>query len=290
MGSGGGGSSGSVNYPEYMKQVHNNFLTQTAIPGGVDNMNNSIIDLMNNTHSVVSPYDSFTATDPDTIFFNAGKTITDYDDNNPYELLEDFVDWDVDAQFTTYAAETNPLTTAYTSGLQDEVDEKILPQFMAGHADMNSVMSSAFVIGKSLIAGNVTREVAKFDGQLKTDMIMRRMMLKMEWNRLINVVSLENSRIYLAAKHEEDESNLDAAAKDGLWDLEVYQYGGNILAAIAGTAVSRTATSKPSTLGAAMTGAAAGALVGAQIGAAGGPIGAGAGALIGGALGIASTL
>jgi uncharacterized membrane protein len=74
-----------------------------------------------------------------------------------------------------------------------------------------------------------------------------------------------------------------------LWDLEVFQYGGNIMAAIqGGTVGSKPKAASPfqSAIGGAMSGAAAGAMVGASMGAGGGPYGA----LIGGILGAGAGL
>jgi hypothetical protein len=296
----GGSSSGTIDYPAYMKYLHAYCLgSSTDIGSGYaaafTKPTNDIIELMNAAWSTGSPYASYVATDPDAIFFDAAKAITDYDDNNPYELLEDFVDWDVDSQFTTYAAETNPLTTAFSDSMDDELEEKVYPQILLGAADINATMSSTVNISKALVGATKTREVAKFDGQLKTDMILKRIQIKMEYRRLVNLISSENSRLYLAAKREEDDNNLEYAYRDIMFDMDIYKPLTQVLASISGANTpNSTSPPKTSILGGAISGAAAGALIGSQITTGTGGADAGtatiAGAVIGGTVGIASTL
>jgi hypothetical protein len=182
------------------------------------------------------------------------------------------------------------MIAAFTTDLDAQYDNTIIPSFETGMTDLNAVASSAFVIGKAGVAAQKTREVAKFTGDIKTRIALQRIQLKMEWRRVLSTFSVENSRIYLAAKHEEDESNIDYGTRNLTWDLEMYQYGTQVLASIAGTASQKLPSHKPSALGAGLAGAAAGAMVGAELGTAGGPYGTAIGAAIGGTLGIASAL
>ena len=92
------------------------------------------------------------------------------------------------------------------------------------------------------------------------------------------------NRIKIVAKGEENERNIKFDTKDATWDLEMYQYGGNMMASIAGSAISSGAE-EPSTgasvLGGAMSGAATGAMA-----TGGNPMGALAGGIIGGIAGL----
>jgi len=92
-------------------------------------------------------------------------------------------------------------------------------------------------------------------------------------------MQMDISRFGIIAENDQIEQDLQWAVKDRLWDLELFQYHGNYLAAINGAAVMpRAQTQRERLMGAVFTslGAAAeGATMGASVG---GPIGAVAGA------------
>jgi len=105
-------------------------------------------------------------------------------------------------------------------------------------------------------------------------------------------MSVEANRIKIVAKKEQTDQDAVIDDSDAKWDLEVFQYGGNLMAAIGGgTAIPNLAkkNAAASVIGGAMMGAASGAMVGAQIGAGGGPYGAGIGAVLGAAVGLLSS-
>ena len=99
---------------------------------------------------------------------------------------------------------------------------------------------------------------------------------------------IEAKRIKIVAKVEENSVDMKIDESDALWDLEVFQYGANLLAAIGG---GTNPTQKPSlmqsAIGGALSGAAAGGMIaGASEGAIAGPVGI----IAGGILGAASAL
>ncbi|MFA6972695.1 MAG: hypothetical protein WC208_15030 [Gallionella sp.] len=108
---------------------------------------------------------------------------------------------------------------------------------------------------------------------------------KLEYTRVANAVAVEVGRLTIIAKDEEEKRNTEIDVRDALWDLELFQYGSNVLASISGgTAVNRTEGRSPitSAMSGALSGAVAGAMIaGASEGAIAGPMGAGVGALIG---------
>jgi uncharacterized membrane protein len=81
----------------------------------------------------------------------------------------------------------------------------------------------------------------------------------------------------IISKKEELEQLLDIEGKDGLWDLEVYHYGAQVMAAIGG-GVAQTVP-HPNKAASALGGAMSGAAMGAQMG---GGYGAAIGAVVGG--------
>lgn len=123
--------------------------------------------------------------------------------------------------------------------------------------------------------------------EMKTRTALQRTQMKMEWRRILSVLSVENARMYIIAKREEVDVTINYDAKDALWDLGVYQYGCQVMASIAGASTVKTGgESKPSVLGATLSGAATGAMIGSIVPG----LGTTAGAIIGGAMGLASTL
>lgn len=125
--------------------------------------------------------------------------------------------------------------------------------------------------------------------QIESDIAIRRVSAVIEWRKIVTQFSSELARLYLVASGERDDDYLEGLHKDSTWDLEMYQYGTQVMACISGTAA-QTAPRKSkvgSAIGGAMSGAAMGsALAGASAGAVGGPMGMAVGA----GLGIAASL
>ena len=91
---------------------------------------------------------------------------------------------------------------------------------------------------------------------------------------------IEGKRIRIVANKEETDRNAELDKLDGLWDLEVFQYGANVMASVAGgTATPHKPSMAQSVLGGAMSGAAAGAMIPGVGPLAGGILGAAAGFL-----------
>ena len=94
------------------------------------------------------------------------------------------------------------------------------------------------------------------------------------------------NRIKIVAKKEQYETDLEIDSNDALWDLEIYQYGANLLACIGGgTMVPKNRSNKT---GSAIGGGLSGAAMGGVMGAAKGSYFSWPGALIGGVLGAAA--
>ena len=114
------------------------------------------------------------------------------------------------------------------------------------------------------------------------DAIMAKDVAHLGLYHVLGQLTAEANRIKIVAKVEENDKNIKYDEQDALWDLEVYQYGGNMLASIAGAASTtkgKEISTGASVLGGAMSGASAGAMIG-------GPMGAGIGAIVGGVAGL----
>ncbi len=278
-GGGGGGGSGKVDYPDYMKTWHNMALDNA----GVDTLTSSMTDVMNSAIGS-SPWTGATAYDPDVDLVQLVGAPDDL--QTLVNLLSSGTTLDTVIATVLDESRIDDAVTEYAADFDARLTSEILPRFEAGMRDINAVTSSAFAIGKAIIEENQDRQVAKFSSDLHirqySDDTIKVIGLKMEYQKVVSQMIAETYRIKIVAKKEETESNYDFDEKDAKWDLEVFQYGGNLLASIGGGTVS-TGGKQPSkiqsALGGAMSGAAAGAMVGGPWGAA-----------VGGLLGAASAL
>ncbi len=289
---GGGSSSGKVGFPAYMETLHGKWLDSS----GTDALVVSMADAMNAAHGN-SPWTLKDAYDPDSDISAWDSALTAY--KAILTGVDDVVDW---AALYTQAdtsvggvieADIAADISAYADQIDDEIETKVLPRFRRGMQDINAVVSSAFPIGEALIEANRNRDVAKHGTSVRINLMDRKgnliisgtdQMLKLMLGRLgfeegYAKSIVESNRIKIVAKSEQAGIDTDYDKYDALWDLEVFQYGGNLLGAIGGGVVKPGAgpSKVQSALGGAMSGASAGAMVG-------GPVGA----VVGGVLGAAS--
>ena len=294
---GGGGGSGQVDYPDYMKTVHNDWLNNT----GVDTITSSITDIMTAALGN-SPFTGAAAYDPTTPLADAWTAVCAY--NTVVDALDHSSDWQsviVNAAsiIDTNIIDSTYITTdvdAYRDVLDDQLTATVLPDFESGMQDINAVMSSCFVLGKAIIEGMGARDVAKYQSELRfklhlqrnsmvekaTDTMLQNLLHRVEFEKAVATLSVEAKRIHIVAKKEQNDQDLKIDEADAQWDLEVFQYGANLLAAIGGGTATPSAGQKQlSTTQSAIGGALAGAAMGASIGSYGGPWGALAGAVVG---------
>jgi hypothetical protein len=234
-----------------------------------------------------------------------------------YAIVRGLIDWDEISD-----SDIEDDVAAFSDQLDDIILTKDLPRFEAGMRDINAVVSSAFVIGRAIIEGMRDRDVAKHSSGLRldvskfnldssmkkeelralttnayladqisrknselqgTDQIMRTLISKFSWREAYARLVIESNRMKIVAKKEENEANYSITESSATWDLEVFQYGANLLSSIGGgTFVPREKkrNTAATALGGALSGAAGGAMIGGPMGAAiGGVLGLGAGLL-----------
>ena len=282
---GGGGGTGVVDYPAYMKDWHNMALDDT----GVDVLSTSLTAVMdaalgNSPWAAQLPYDP----DADILaMVNSASTLQAL-----VTLLSTGTTLDTLIADILDPARIDAVVTEYAADLDARLIAEVLPRFEAGMRDINAVVSSAFVIGRALIEANQDRQVAKFSADLHngaaSDDAIKVINLKLEYQKLATQTIVEIYRMKIVSKKEENESLMKIDESDGLWDLEVFAYGGNLLAAIGGGTASPAGSKEPSTassvIGGALSGGVAGAMIaGTKAGAALGPWGMVGGAVLGAA-------
>lgn len=309
MGSSGGGSSGAVSYPSYIYTPHAQWINDD----GSDTLTADSMMTLINDNQGNSPWVSHGPYDPDTDITAMESAITVFSG-----ILAGIVDTTNWASFFTQAetsvgeisditnvpdADINDAVDAFSDQRSDELTAKVLPRFQGGMRNINAVQSSAFVIGEAVIEAFNDRDVASYSANLRmkamdisvqlkqlhinaSNQMLNLMLNRINWQDMLMKTTIEQKRMKIIAKVEENEIDMEIDHKDAMWDFDLFQHGANLMGGPAGGTVvpgSGSKTSKTSSaIGGALSGAAAGATIGAPTG-----IGAPVGATIGGVLGAA---
>ncbi len=314
MGKGGGGSQGAgkIEYPPYLTNMQSFLLYGSDLSGkGVDGntkakgypygyepsdtsviglIMNKVVSLSTwNTSSPISKivkFDNDTPTtggyvslpDPDTYLsgtilnFNQLETLVDNLSDNT--VLDDAQD----------ALET-ATESAYLRGIN---------RFSAGMSDINATNSSAYFFGLALLESGHQRQIV----EKRAEWAQQDRYNKLRAQEALTRLDLEIGKTKLVAKMDRLDKIVQYRTQSELWDLELYEYGSNMLAAIAGAVSTKNKTGKTltSVLAGSLTGAAGGAMIGSMMAPAnatgmaalGGPWALGIGAVLGGLFGLLS--
>lgn len=283
MGGSGGGGSGKTTYryASYIEGQHATFLNDIAA------YKSAVID--------DSPFDGYEPIAIETAFFGAGLTLSSYD--ALFELYgEHMSGMDIDTLWTEIFSDTvnsvevDNLVAAESALLDDDLESNVLPRFQTGMRDTNSIISSSYIVGKSLIEETKVRSLAKLDAELRYRLIPvaeARWKTQLQWHQQAVTIYAELLKFYIAARMDTDEANYSIAAKNALWPFTVLDFERAALGALQGaySLKSDLAGGGLSTGAKAISGALAGAAMGASIG---GPIGAGVGGVLGAVGGLIS--
>ena len=268
MGSGGGGAPAytwsEIRYAPYVEARHSDFLLSvySARVGAISN----------------SPFADYTDIEVDNAFFGAGYTISSFP--SLYDMYGKFMAgldiealWAQEYNDTIDSSVVNDLIAAEGALIDDEIETTSIPRLQTGMRDMNAVMSSSFVVGKSLIEDTRTKMVAKFSADLKYRLIpvaQERWNTHLNWNKLTVGTYAEIMKLYFSAKTDIDEINYAMAVKNILWPFTVLDFERAAVGALQGATTAKQDVAGASTasrvLSGALTGAAMGATVGAAVG------------------------
>ena len=250
-----------------------------------------------------SPYITYDDILMDVGFFGTGYTIASFP--SLYDMYGKFMaGLDIDTLFsqifedTVNASEINDLVSAESSLLDDEITEKVLPPILTGARDINSVMSSTFVIARAIPRDTQIKLIEKFSAEAKYRMIpvaVDRWKTHLEWNKNVVMSYAEIMKLFFSAKMDVTDFNYSMLAKHDLWPFTVLDYERAALGALQGATTTNKDVAGGSTLqkalGGALSGAAMGGMVGGMItGATAGSTMGIPGAIIGGVLGLAGGL
>jgi len=300
--SGGGDQTTTIRYAPYIEDHHTWFLD--VVQGQVNSLSGQ------------SPFTGYTNITVDDAFFGAGYLITSFP--ALYDMYGKFMaGLDIEVLYgqifedTVNAPAINNLVSAEAVLLDDDINANSLPRFQVGMRDMNSVITSSYVVGKAMIEDARVKSISKFSAQLKYQMIpvaSERWRTHLDWNKGVVGVYAEIMKLYFSAKMDINEANYSMAAKNILWPFTVFEYERVALGALQGATNAKTDVAGASTTAKAISGALSGAAMGVMAGsmiapatagvaatattgaiagtAGGGPIGA----VIGGVLGLAMGL
>lgn len=295
-------TTGYIRYAPYIEEHHTAFLDLVATK------RNEVIN--------DSPFTGYTDIEVDSAFFGIGYLISSFP--SLYDMYGKFMaGLDIEVLYsqifedTVNAPAINNLVSAESAMMEDDIEINSLPRMQVGLRDINSIMSSSFVIGKSLIEDARVKSISKFSAELKYRMIpvaSQRWTTHLEWNKGVVGIYAELMKLYYSAKTDVNEINYAMAAKDKLWPFTILDFERAALGALQGATNTKTDVAGASTASKVISGALSGAAMGAMVGGAITPAtqavgtvgtagyqaatagGAGWGAGIGAALGIAAAL
>lgn len=283
-GGGGGDTTTTVRFAPYIETQHQNFLA-------------SVATARTNALNAGSPYATYNDAEIELAFFGTGYTIASFP--ALYDMYGKFMAgldiealWTQTFEDTVNSPEVGVLVAAEGAMLDADITANLLPRLQTGMRDTNSVMSSTFVIGKSLIEDARVKALSKFSAELKYRLIpvaQDRWTRHLEWNKTTVQMYAEIMKFYYSAKHDVDELNFSMAAKSALWPFTVLEYERAALGALQGahntTSNVPGSSSGQRVIGGALGGMAAGAMAGLALGPAAPfsvPVMAAAGGLLGG--------
>lgn len=285
--SGGGSSKMKVTnrYAGYIEDKHKDFLNEVQARriAATDN----------------SPFADITPISIDDGFFGVGFTLASFP--SLYDMYGKFMaGLDVDSLYDQIYSDlmegpiTHNLVSAEADFLSDELSSDVMPRYEAGMRDINAVLSSTFIIGKSLLEDTRIKAVAKYSAGLQYALLpvaAQRWAAHLDWNKGVVVTYGEIIKLYFSAKMDVDGHNQQVLAQDRLWPFTVLDFERAAIGALQGATTSKQ-TAGGGGLSKAISGAMGGAAMGGAIGGmiAGGEAGSMAGpwgAVIGGVMGLA---
>ncbi len=307
---GGGGPSGSVNFPDYMEEIHVSWLTGGTVDDPALNIASTVEDAMNVALSPGgNPYGGAVA------FQAQLELIKMEDEHASYEaFVDDFVPahrtsilspvhadfWEkyVDIVEEVYGDTVIPEVEIVASGIafrnRQDINRRLnIARYAGGMSDINGVHASTFILGLMNLETEFAKTVSDFEANLRyqvkdtksklivTGVSQMMEMLKMKLSAASDLVSLQNEivRGIITSNREEKIRALEIEVKESLWDLTTFQFGANLLASINGGV--NPVLNQPNQLQSTLGGTARGAAAGAQFGSEGAIVGGGIGALIG---------
>lgn len=208
---GGGDTKTEIRYAGYIESKHKDFLNTLKEQREID-INSS-------------PFAGYEECPVDEAFFGTGYLISSFP--SLYDMYGKFMaGLDVCALYgqmfedTVNAPEINALVAAEGAMMDDDIDMNVLPRFKAGMRDINSVMSSSFVLGRAAIEDARVKALSKFSAELKYRMVpivIDKWRTHLDWNKTTVALYGELLRTYYQTKTNMEEHFLHVKELDAKW-------------------------------------------------------------------------
>ena len=265
--SGGGGSkvpanttnSQTIRYAPYIETRHEDFLTAVY--------NERVIAIEDN------PFEEYSDTIVESAFFG-GNIISDFP--SLYDMYGKFLaGLDIEVLFdqvfedTVNSVVVDSLVAAESAMMDDDIDENSVPRLQVGMRDINSVMTSSFLVGKAIIDDAKVKALNKFSAELRYRLIpvaQARWTTHLEWNNKVVGLYAELMKFYYTVKSDTDEAKSANEAKKVLWPFTVLDFERAALGTLQGATNSKENVAGASTMSKVIGGALSGAAMGAMVG------------------------
>ncbi len=227
-GGGGGDTETKIRYAGYIEDKHSAFLTvmQERRIAAVDE----------------SPFADYEEIPVDDAFFGTGYLISSFP--SLYDMFGKFMaGLDICALYgqvfedVVNAPEINALVNAEAVMMDDDIEANVIPRFQAGLRDINSVMSSSYVLGRAAIEDARIKSLARFSAELKYRMIpvvIDRWRTHLDWNKHSVAMYGEIMKTYYQIKTNVEEHSFHIRELDAKWPWMVLSQERSGLAALQG--------------------------------------------------------
>jgi hypothetical protein len=270
----GGSGTQTIRFAPHIEQAHKRILDESGhvVPS------RSIFRVMNEAFDK-SPYKAYERYDIDDAFFgrvpgDASRTYEVRNFPSLYDMFGKFmagldvhVLWSDVYEDAVHGPELAAAVAAQSELLDNEVKTKVLPSFLAGMRDINAIQSTTFVIGKAIIADGQVRTMNEFQSRLRLSTIELSSQLwrtHLDWNKSVMAVYADMTKLYYATRLDVDTKQLEYAAADVLWNMNVFDEPRAMLGVLNGAAAG-TQKNKPSQATSAIAGAVSGAAAGTAV-------------------------
>ena len=279
MGGIGGSGGGSSNAPGYLQRIHEDWLAAQEEGRPWDQIDQTIVQTMNDALSPASnPFLAVSAYNPAQSLQHM-KDILDTYRADVVDSLEVVVPSDADIEREV---------AAFSAQQRTNLDTQVIPAYTARMRDTGSVFTSFYAVGLAHIEASAAQTLDKFLADLMLDRAQKNAAWRQDCHRALVQYGFERERMTIAANVDYQNQLATIAEGEAKWPLTVYQYGGNLLAAVSGGVAvpSKSTGGWQSSIGGLMQGMSMGSQFGSMFKQEGGGNYSGYGSIIGGIIGL----
>jgi hypothetical protein len=219
MGSGSSAeTSTSIRFAPYIEALHQDLVAHI----------NSLTDAA----MADNPFKDYTDIDIEDAFFGAGYVMASFP--SLYDMFGKFMaGLDIDILFDEVFEDTinGPVVDAIIADeadkLSDDLENEVLPRFELGMRDINAVMSSTFVVGRTMLDVARTKALSRFSSSFRASLlpiVTERWSKHLDWNKTVIDGYAQVMKLYFAAKHDISDLNFENQTKRVLWPFSVLEF------------------------------------------------------------------